>query len=176
MASARPSECDEPTRGRPVTGAVKASHTETVPGRLPVTTASTSNTSSASCHASISESASPYCSRASTPISRRRRATRGPAASSPRSGWPQQSTSISGYALDFHKVRGAGDARIVVAHGVLALGRDLIQRQSGELRHEMPQVVLDAFLILRGGRHDLRVQDQTALVHLVAMIEHAAGG
>ena len=42
--------------------------------------------------------------------------------------------------------------------------------------HEFPEVVFDAFLILRSGRDNIRLEDDTIAVHPVAVEEKAVRG
>src|SRR6266545_7631209 len=80
------------------------------------------------------------------------------------------------FALDFEaqKMSRAGDARIVIAHRLLATPSQLLLRQIEEPGHELTKIGLNALLILRCRRDDLRVGDQTILVNPVSMIEQSA--
>src|SRR5579883_1947775 len=76
--------------------------------------------------------------------------------------------------LQAQEMRGAGDARIVVAHGLLALPRQLIPRKVQIGRDKFPQVALNGLLVLRCWRDDLGIADHSLLVQLVAVVQDAA--
>src|ERR1035437_7724808 len=63
---------------------------------------------------------------------------------------------------------------VVVAHRLLTSQRDLPGRTRHQSGHELPEVVFDALLVLRGRWHDLRQQDDPAPVDSVAGIKEAA--
>ena len=71
---------------------------------------------------------------------------------------------------DFDRVRGAGDARIIVPYCMLAKCRKLLFRQIRIPGGELPQIFFDAFLILRGWRHYPDVEKVALVVDAVAVI------
>ena len=73
-------------------------------------------------------------------------------------------------------MRGARNARIVVANRLLALPGELLLRQGQGLRHKMGQILLDPLLVLRRWRHDLGVKNGTSVVESIAVIQNAAWG
>src|SRR5262245_65590107 len=80
------------------------------------------------------------------------------------------------FALNFEpqKMSRAGDARIVIAHRLLAAQDQLLLRQIEAPGHEMPEISLNALLILRCRWDDLRVGDQSLLINPVPVIEQSA--
>jgi hypothetical protein len=68
-------------------------------------------------------------------------------------------------------VRGAGDAGIVVPDGLLAAPCERIPGQGEQLRHQFAQIVLDAALVLGGGRDDPRFLDEALRVDPIAVIQ-----
>src|ERR1700736_1162619 len=68
----------------------------------------------------------------------------------------------------------AGDARVVVADGLLTLPPELVRRQIEVFRHEFPKIALDSLLVLRCRRNDLCLQDHSLPVDAIAVIEDAA--
>ena len=68
----------------------------------------------------------------------------------------------------------AGDARIVIPHRLLAAPGQLFLRQIEIVGHELTKIGLNALLILRCRRDDLRVGDQSLLVNPVSVIEQSA--
>src|SRR5262249_48405778 len=68
----------------------------------------------------------------------------------------------------------ARNARIVIAHRLLAAPGQSLLRQIEVMGHEPPEVGLNALLILRGRRDDLRVDDQPPLINPIAVIEQTA--
>ena len=71
-------------------------------------------------------------------------------------------------------MRGAGDAGFVIADGLLTLPGERLPRQRQALRNELPEVILDALLVLRCRRHVLGVEDGATVVEPVAVIQDAA--
>ncbi len=71
--------------------------------------------------------------------------------------------------LEPEEVRRAGDARVVVADRLLAAMRELVVREVQRLLDDADEILLDRLLVLRGRRHDLRVEDRPCVVDLVAV-------
>src|SRR5215467_7223545 len=80
------------------------------------------------------------------------------------------------FPLDFEpqKMGRARNARIVIAHRLLTAPSQSLLRQIEVMGHELPEVGLNALLILRGRRDDLRVDDQPLLINPKAVIEQTA--
>src|SRR6266542_2469109 len=80
------------------------------------------------------------------------------------------------FALDFEpqKMGRAGDTRIVIPHRLLTAPCQLFLRQIEIVWHELTKIGLNALLILRRRRDDLRVGDQCLLINLVSVIEQSA--
>ena len=104
-------------------------------------------------------------SRAAVP--RAFRATSAPMPSSPRSGLPMPITSTLRAAArrraahvrlnrQIEEMRGAGDARVVVADALLAAIADDVVGLVQQRRRDRRKIGLDARLVLRGRRHDAR--------------------
>ena len=72
------------------------------------------------------------------------------------------------------EVGGARDARVVVADRVLAAVRQVVVRERDPALGHDPEVGLDARLVLRRRRHDLRVEDRAVGSQAVPVEEHAA--
>ena len=70
-------------------------------------------------------------------------------------------------------MRGARDARVVVADRLLADRPQLVVAEPGVALDDRAQVVLDRELVLGRRRHDLRVQDRPVGVDPVAVVEQA---
>ena len=68
----------------------------------------------------------------------------------------------------------AGDARVVVANRLLALPGQALIVEIQPVGHEPAQVVFDAGLILRRGRHDPGGGDEAFGVEGVPVEQHAA--
>ena len=101
-------------------------------------------------------------------------------ASSPASGLPQPITRTAATpphtraTSSRRKCVAQRDARVVVAHDHLAQTRELrvgLVEHAGE---ELPEVLLHVPEVLRGGRHDLRLEDRAVVVHVVAVEQDAA--
>lgn len=59
---------------------------------------------------------------------------------------------------------------------LFALPGELLLREVEARRDEAPEIVLDRFLILRSGRHDLRVENRAVGVDAVAVVKQTARG
>ena len=88
----------------------------------------------------------------------------------------QRTFQITALQVELQKMRGAGDARVIVAHHLFALPGELFVRQIQALAHKLTQVGLDGPLVLGGGRHDLGLEDHAVLVQPVAVVEQPPGG
>src|ERR1019366_5700194 len=106
-------------------------------------------------------------------------ATARPAPSSPRPGLPTPNTrtlptpASPTVQLQPQEVGGAGDARVVVAHGLLAAVTELIVGQVQPLADEARQIGFDAGLVLGRGRNNARLGDAPIRLQAVAMVEQA---
>src|ERR1039458_2177769 len=69
----------------------------------------------------------------------------------------------------------ARNAGIVVAHRLLTFPCDLFGRPGRNLADEVPEILLDPFLILRSWRNNLCGSDEPVLIERVAMIKKSAG-
>src|SRR5271166_6452648 len=69
------------------------------------------------------------------------------------------------------EVRGAGDARVVVADGLLALPLQLVFLDCKMGLDKLPEVTLDGFQVLRGRGNNLGVHDNAAVIEAIAVIE-----
>jgi hypothetical protein len=70
----------------------------------------------------------------------------------------------------FQRVCGARNAWIVIAHGLLALPRELLLRQFEVLRDELTEITLDDSLVLRCRRNNLGIKNRATVVNPVAMV------
>lgn len=141
-------------------------------------------TSSAVSQVSKRLSVLPVRCRALTPRSARRRATRMPAASSPRSRFPIPMISmlrdvdadVLSLTLDLQlqKVCRAQDARIIVPDRLFAFPCWREERRTRRPRREVAEVFLDALLVLRCRRDNLSSTNQTGFIQLVSVIQDAA--
>src|SRR5262245_27654428 len=77
--------------------------------------------------------------------------------------------------LDFEpqEMGRAGDAWIVIAYRLLAAPGQFLLRQIEAPGHKLPEIGLNALLILRGRRDNLSVGDQPLLINPVAMIKQS---
>src|SRR5215510_3096141 len=80
------------------------------------------------------------------------------------------------FPLDFEpqEMGRARNARIVIAHRLLAAPGQSFLRQIEAVGRELPEIGLNALLILRGRRDDLSVGDQPLIINPVAVIEETA--
>src|SRR6266571_9540513 len=69
---------------------------------------------------------------------------------------------------------GAGDARIIIANGLLTLPGQVLIRKMQRLRHKVPEIAFDGFLVLRRLRHALCTENLSLIVDAIAMIKRAA--
>src|ERR1039457_6964648 len=69
----------------------------------------------------------------------------------------------------------ARNARVVVAHRLFTLPRDLFGRPGRNLADKVPEILLYPFLVLRSWRNKHCRSDEPALIEIVAMIEEAPG-
>ena len=81
---------------------------------------------------------------------------------------------ITSAQLQTQEVRRTRNARIVISDRLLALPLQLLLRKIEVFGHKFPEVLLDRFLVLRGGRNDLGVENCAALVDAVAMIKNTS--
>jgi hypothetical protein len=79
------------------------------------------------------------------------------------------------FPLDFEpqEMGRTGDAWIVIAHRLLAAPGQLFLRQIEEVGHKLPEIGLDALLILRRRRDDLSVGDQPLVINPVAIFSRS---
>ena len=61
-------------------------------------------------------------------------------------------------------VRGAGEARIIVAYNMLAKSRELLFWQIRVLGDEVPQIFFDGFQVLRSRGHDPDIEKISFIV------------
>ena len=80
------------------------------------------------------------------------------------------------FDIQSEEMGGAGNARVVVANGLLTLGPHLLGGEMEKSRDEAPEIVFHAGLILRSGRDDFRPFDQSVLIDVVAVKKNAARG
>src|SRR5690606_19000246 len=161
----------------------------TVPGAPSGAVASTTTSRSYPWKASSSARPSPRSDLTSTPgrsapshRARSARTTCAPMASSPRSSLPIPTTRVAGgimrpsplLHLQPQEVRGARDARVVVADRLFAQVLEPVVGNVEMGLDHAAQVLLDAALALRRGRNDGRVEDDAVVVEGVAVVEGAA--
>ena len=75
---------------------------------------------------------------------------------------------------ELQKVGGAGNARVITSHRLLAFPGRFFERPSHQLRRILAKIILDPFLVLGGRRHDLGSDDQSFFIQGVAVIQNAA--
>lgn len=70
-------------------------------------------------------------------------------------------------------MRCTGNARVIVADGLLALPGELLFRQVEVSRDKLPEVRFDGFLILRCRGNDLGIENGSLVVGPITMVEDA---
>ena len=71
-------------------------------------------------------------------------------------------------------MRCARDARVVVADCLFEMPLQCLVVQMRPSRDEPTEILFDGCLVLRRGRHDLRICDQPGAVDLVPVVQQAA--
>jgi len=70
-------------------------------------------------------------------------------------------------------MRRAGNTRVIIADGLLALPGERRVGQVQTLRHIAPEIVFDGLLVLRRRWNDLGVEDHAAVIEAIAVVQDA---